>query len=31
MTSLIIKELDRYQSTQFHHEIDDLTILFIFQ
>jgi hypothetical protein len=26
MTSIIIKKLDHYQNTQFHHQIDDLTI-----
>jgi hypothetical protein len=26
MTSIIIKELDHYQSTQSHYQIDDLTI-----
>jgi hypothetical protein len=26
MTSIIIKKLDHYQSTQFHYHIDDLTI-----
>jgi hypothetical protein len=31
MTSIIIKKLDHYQNTQSHHQIDDLTILFIFR
>jgi hypothetical protein len=26
MTSIIIKKLDHYQSTQSHYQIDDLTI-----